>query len=222
VLEPAARAHPRVAPAGDADASRTNVHDQCRRALDVLVSITALVALSPFMALIALAIALTSRGGPFYFQWRTGYRGKRFRMVKFRTMVTNAEDLRHTLEYRNRLSEPDFKVDDDPRVTGVGRFIRRWSLDELPQLLNVLEGEMTLVGPRPTSFPAEKYEPWQRRRLDVKPGLTGLWQISGRSNIDFSKRVQLDLHYIDNRSVFLDLLILLKTPWAVLRGDGAG
>jgi lipopolysaccharide/colanic/teichoic acid biosynthesis glycosyltransferase len=196
--------------------------DRGRRVVDIAVSLTALIVLTPLMAFIALAVVLDSRGSPLYRQWRTGFRGERFRMLKFRTMIANAEAWRHLLRHRSRLSEPDFKVEHDPRVTRVGRFIRRWSLDELPQLVNVLKGEMTLVGPRPTSFRAAEYEPWQRRRLDVKPGLTGLWQVSGRSNIDFTQRVHLDLHYIDNRSWYLDILILLKTPWAVLRGDGAG
>jgi lipopolysaccharide/colanic/teichoic acid biosynthesis glycosyltransferase len=192
-----------------------------RRAVDIVVSLAALAVLSPLLIIITAAIMFDSSGGPLYRQWRTGYLGKRFRMIKFRTMVHNADELRDRLRHRSHLSGPDFKIVNDPRVTRVGRLIRRSSLDELPQLLNVLKGEMTLVGPRPTSFSKEDYEPWQLRRLTVKPGLTGLWQISGRSNVDFADRVRLDLRYIDERSLLLDLLIILKTPWAVLRGDGA-
>lgn len=195
--------------------------DRVQRVVDAIVSTVALVSLSPLFGAISLAIVLDSSGSPFYLQWRTGYRGRRFRMVKFRTMVHNAEDLRGALRDRSHLSDPDFKIANDPRVTRVGRIIRRWSLDELPQLINILKGDMTLVGPRPTSFPAESYQPWQLPRLEVKPGLTGLWQISGRGEMEFADRVHLDLRYIRERSLRLDLLILLKTPWAVLRGKGA-
>src|SRR5262245_20863899 len=202
-------------------ASTRQLHDYVRRAIDITVAASSLVLLAPLICLIALAIKIDSHGAVFYVQWRTGYRGRRFRMFKFRTMVADAERLRDDLHERNHLSSPDFKIAGDPRITRVGRVLRRSSLDELPQLYNILIGDMSLVGPRPTSFPADVYEPWQMRRLEVKPGLTGLWQISGRSNIDFADRVRLDIHYVERRSLGLDLSILLRTPLAVLRGDGA-
>jgi len=158
----------------------------------------------------------------FFRQWRCGLRGRRFLLYKLRTMVENAEALRPQLAHLNVMDGPVFKAPRDPRVTRVGRFLRRFSLDEVPQLWNVLKGDMSLVGPRPP-LPEEvaHYEPWQRRRLAMKPGLTCLWQISGRTELSFAQWMALDLAYIDSWSLALDLKILVKTIPAVLRGRGA-
>lgn len=194
-----------------------------KRGMDVLGAAFLLVFLSPLLLAIALAIRLTSRGPAVYAQERYGYMKRRFRMFKFRTMVANAEDLQIELEVRNEASGPVFKIRNDPRITSVGRFLRRSSLDELPQLWHVLTGEMSLVGPRP--LPVRDVgrfeEPWLMRRFSVRPGLTCLWQIGGRSDLGFDQWVTLDLEYIDRWSLWLDLAILLKTAPAILRGAGA-
>jgi exopolysaccharide biosynthesis polyprenyl glycosylphosphotransferase len=178
----------------------------------------------PVIPLIALAIKLTSPGPVFFHQQRSGLNGSPFTLYKFRTMVTNAEQFKHELEAMNEMSGPVFKVTNDPRVTPIGKFLRKYSLDELPQLYNVLRTEMSLVGPRP--LPVDEVKRFenlaQRRRLSVKPGLTCLWQISGRNQIsDFRDWVRLDLEYIDNWSLWLDLKILVRTIPAVLIGTGA-
>ncbi|MFP8967992.1 sugar transferase [Pokkaliibacter sp. CJK22405] len=195
-----------------------------KRYLDALVAGTALLALSPVLLIIALLIKLTSRGPVFFVQQRTGYRGRRFGMFKFRTMVVNAEELKAQLRHLNHHGPDsvDFKIKRDPRITWIGRWLRGTSLDELPNLINVLRGDMRLVGPRPTSFDARTYLDHHLDRLNAYPGITGLWQISGRSNIDFDERVQLDRRYILQQSFWLDLKILLKTPIKVISGDGAG
>lgn len=176
------------------------------------------------MLIVALAIKLTSPGPVLFRQLRSGLNGKPFTMLKFRSMVTDAEQRRHELEVLNEMSGPVFKVTNDPRVTPLGRFLRRYSIDEWPQLFNVLRGEMSLVGPRP--LPVDEVKRFDdlahRRRLSVKPGLTCLWQVSGRNNVrDFREWVRLDLEYIDNWSLWLDLKILLRTIPAVLSGTGA-
>jgi exopolysaccharide biosynthesis polyprenyl glycosylphosphotransferase len=178
----------------------------------------------PVIPLIALAIKLTSPGPVFFRQQRSGLNGSPFTLYKFRTMVTNAEQFKHELEAMNEMSGPVFKVTNDPRVTPIGKFLRKYSLDELPQLYNVLRTEMSLVGPRP--LPVDEVKRFEnlahRRRLSVKPGLTCLWQISGRNQIsDFKNWVRLDLEYIDNWSLWLDLKILIRTIPAVLIGTGA-
>jgi exopolysaccharide biosynthesis polyprenyl glycosylphosphotransferase len=183
-----------------------------------------LLTLIPVIPLIALAIKITSPGPVFFRQKRSGINGTPFTIYKFRTMVTNAEQLKHELAAMNEMSGPVFKVTNDPRVTPVGKFLRKYSLDELPQLFNVLRGEMSLVGPRP--LPVDEVRRFDnlahRRRLSVKPGLTCLWQVSGRNQItDFKDWVRLDLEYIDNWSFWLDLKILLVTVPVVLRGTGA-
>ena len=142
-------------------------------------------------------------------------------MYKFRTMVKNAEELKAKYAHLNELSWPDFKITNDPRVTRVGGFLRKTSLDELPQLFNVLKGDMSLVGPRPTSFDVSTYSLWHTERLEVLPGITGLWQISGRSNLDFEERLRLDVEYIEKRSLALDIRILIGTVSAVFRREGA-
>lgn len=194
-----------------------------KRALDLTVAGVALAVFLPFG--LVLALLVRRDGGPvFYWQDRVGYRGHRFRFPKFRSMVVNADQLRQTLLTDNDHagSGITFKREDDPRITAVGRFLRRSSLDEIPQLWSVLRGDMSLVGPRP-ALPDEvaRYTPLQRRRLEIKPGLTCIWQVSGRSQIPFEGQVALDLEYIRTRSFRGDLVLLLKTVPAVLFGRGA-
>ena len=193
-----------------------------QRALDILVSCLALLLLLPIFTIISLVIKLDSPGSVLFIQRRVGRRGVLFPMYKFRSMVRNAETLRATLEASNERDGPVFKMRRDPRITRVGRVLRKYSLDELPQLVNVLKGEMSLIGPRP-ALPAEvaRYTPRQRRRLTVRPGLTGLWQVSGRSSLSFERSVEFDLYYIQNQSLALNLHILIKTVPAVVAGEGA-
>ena len=194
-----------------------------RRILDVvLASIMLLIAGPLFMLPTAILIKLTSPGPVLFRQKRCGLNGRQFVMYKFRSMVDNAEQLRVELEALNEMDGPVFKSSSDPRITTIGKLIRRRSIDELPQLFNVLRGDMSLVGPRPP-LPAEvaRYERWQRRRLSMKPGMTCLWQISGRNEVSFEDWMKLDLTYIDNWSLLLDLKILLKTVPVVLLGRGA-
>jgi len=194
-----------------------------KRMLDIVVSASALVLLSPVLAAAAVAIKLTSAGNIFFLQERIGRNKRRFKIYKFRTMVANAENLMPSLEAQNEAGGPVFKMRNDPRITKLGRFLRKSSIDELPQLLNVLRGEMSLVGPRP--LPVRDYngfsEDWQRRRFSVKPGITCLWQVNGRSGVSFDQWMLLDLQYLDEWSLWLDLKILAKTVPAVIRGEGA-
>lgn len=192
-----------------------------KRTLDLIVCLLLLPLAVPLFVLCAIAIRLDSAGPAIFIQQRTGRDGRQFRMYKFRTMVANAEELKATLAHLNVLPSPDFKIIDDPRVTRVGRFLRRTSLDELPQLLNVLLGQMSLVGPRPTSFSASTYDLWHTRRLEALPGITGLWQVHGRNQSTFNERLRLDAKYIRERSLWLDLKILLLTVGSVVRGTGA-
>ncbi len=194
-----------------------------KRLLDLAVSITGLVLLSPLMLLIAAAVKLGSRGPVLYRQVRCSLNGRRFILNKFRTMVEDADTKLDEVAHLNEVEGPAFKARRDPRVTAVGRLLRRFSLDELPQLWNVLVGDMSLVGPRPPiPEEVERYERWQRRRLSMKPGMTGLWQVSGRTELaDFNAWIELDLAYIDNWSLWLDLKILLRTIPAVLSARGA-
>lgn len=193
-----------------------------KRVMDIAISGLILLVALPVVLFIALAIKVTSGGNILFRQTRCGLNGRLFTLVKFRTMVENAEERRRELLHLNEMNGPVFKLRRDPRVTAVGRFLRRFSLDELPQLWNVLRGDMSLVGPRPP-IPEEvaKYQRWQRRRLSMKPGLTCLWQISGRNDVDFDRWIQLDLEYIDSWSPTLDFKILLKTIPVVLSGRGA-
>ncbi|RKZ28995.1 exopolysaccharide biosynthesis polyprenyl glycosylphosphotransferase, partial [bacterium] len=171
---------------------------------------------------IALAIKLTSKGPVFFLQERIGRNGRKFKMVKFRSMYADAEKRLKEYLDKNEASGPIFKMKHDPRITGVGKFLRRFSLDELPQIFNVLVGQMSLVGPRP---PLEreivKYKNWQLKRIDVTPGMTGLWQVSGRSDLPFDKMAELDIYYIEHWSIWLDIKILFKTIPAVISGRGA-
>jgi exopolysaccharide biosynthesis polyprenyl glycosylphosphotransferase len=193
-----------------------------KRLLDVSGALFGLLLASPVLLAAVIAIKLDSRGPVFFSQVRAGRHGRKFRMMKFRSMVVDAEALRAKLEHLNEMGGPVFKIKHDPRITRVGRILRSTSVDELPQLFNVLLGDMSLVGPRPP-LPSEvtQYEAWQRRRLSVKPGLTGLWQVSGRNQVDFEQWMALDLEYIDNWSLWLDLKIIMRTVPAVLRGSGA-
>lgn len=195
----------------------------CKRVMDVVGAAGLLVILSPLLLLIAVLIKLTSTGTVFFAQERLGYNKRLFRMFKFRTMVANAPQMQAQLEHQNEAGGPVFKMKNDPRVTPLGRFLRKTSLDELPQLFNVLRGDLSLVGPRP--LPQRDYERfdefWFNRRFSVKPGITCIWQVSGRSNTDFDHWIRQDLEYIDCWSLALDVKILLKTIPAVLRGTGA-
>jgi exopolysaccharide biosynthesis polyprenyl glycosylphosphotransferase len=192
-----------------------------KRILDVVVGTTALMLLAPVMALIATAIKLGSPGPVLYRSWRVGQNGKLFVFLKFRTMVMNADELKDSLQHLNEREGLLFKISNDPRTTPFGRFLRRYSLDELPQLVNVLRGEMSLVGPRPASLDEyEKYTAEHQIRLAAKPGITGLWQISARNDPSFARALSLDRSYIENWSPWLDLKILLKTMPVVLQGDG--
>jgi exopolysaccharide biosynthesis polyprenyl glycosylphosphotransferase len=194
-----------------------------KRSLDIALSSLLLVLGLPIIVVIAAAIKLTSSGTVLYRQTRCGLNGRLFTLYKFRTMEEGAHEKRRELLALNEMTGPAFKLRRDPRVTGIGRILRRFSLDELPQFWNVLRGEMSMVGPRPP-IPEEvaQYKPWQRRRLAMKPGLTCLWQISGRSDTrDFNEWMQLDLEYIDSWSPTLDVKILLKTIPVVLSGKGA-
>jgi lipopolysaccharide/colanic/teichoic acid biosynthesis glycosyltransferase len=191
-----------------------------KRFFDVAVCVLLLPVVLPLLLLCALAIRLDSPGPILIAQERTGRDGTPFRMLKFRTMVRNAAELKTQLAHLNVLPPPDFKIPDDPRITRVGKFLRQTSLDELPQLLNVLRGDMSLVGPRPTSFAPTTYELWHTHRLEVTPGITGLWQVKGRNTTTFDERLRLDIEYIEHRSFGLDLKILLQTLPSVLRRTG--
>jgi lipopolysaccharide/colanic/teichoic acid biosynthesis glycosyltransferase len=193
-----------------------------KRIMDLFLVIITVPLWLPVNGIIALIIRVTSPGAPVIFtQLRTGKGGRRFHMYKFRTMVPNAEELKAQYAHLNELQWPDFKITNDPRITRVGSFLRKTSLDELPQVLNVLKGEMSLVGPRPTSFGPETYKLWHTHRLDVMPGITGLWQIFGRAELEFDDRLRLDIAYIERASLLLDLYILLMTVFAVFQQRGA-
>ena len=193
-----------------------------KRGLDLIITIPTLLILSPLILIIAIVIKLDSPGPIFFIQERIGRNGKPFLTYKFRTMVVEAEALREQLTAFNEADGPLFKMRNDPRTTRVGRYLRRFSLDELPQTINVLRGEMSLVGPRP-ALPQEvaAYEPWHRKRLEASPGLTGLWQVSGRSDLGFEEMMLLDIYYVENWTPVLDLSILFRTLPKVLWGSGA-
>lgn len=192
-----------------------------KRATDLVLATIVMPVAVPVLLLCALAIRVDSPGPILFRQRRTGQHGHPFWMFKFRTMVRDAEEMKDRLRHLNVLTPPDFKIPDDPRITRVGKMLRATSLDELPQLLNVLRGEMSLVGPRPTSFSADTYKLWHTRRLEAKPGVTGLWQISGRHTTGFDSRLRLDEQYIRNQSLALDIKIVAQTIPALLRREGA-
>ena len=199
---------------------RSNVlYEVIKRIIDIVASFTGLIVLSPLMLVVSILIKLESKGEVIFKQKRVGLNGKEFYMYKFRSMVINAEELKAELEIKNEMSGPMFKIKDDPRITKVGNLIRKTSIDELPQLINVIKGEMSLVGPRPSlQKEVEKFEPWMMERLKVKPGLTCIWQISGRNNIGFEEWMKLDIKYVRERSFKLDMKLILKTV-LVLFGD---
>ncbi|HNP62014.1 MAG TPA: sugar transferase [Nitrospirales bacterium] len=194
-----------------------------KRAIDLIIAIPSVILLLPFFAIVAAAIKLSSPGPVFFIQERVGLNKRLFPFIKFRTMVPDAELQQAELEHLNEVDGAAFKITNDPRVTPLGRLLRKASIDELPQLINVINGDMSLVGPRPLPVRdlQEFYEDWHRRRFSVRPGLTGLWQVSGRSSTSFAKWMELDLHYIDKWSIWLDLKILFKTIPAVMKGSGA-
>ena len=195
------------------------VYEICKRTIDIIGAGLGLILLSPIIAIVACAVKVTSKGPIFFSQKRVGKNGELFEMYKFRSMVVNAEELKENLEDQNEMSGPMFKIKDDPRITKVGKFIRKTSIDELPQLWNVLKGDMSLVGPRP-SLPkeVEQFDNWMFKRLSVRPGLTCYWQVSGRNNIDFEDWMKLDCRYVDERNLWIDIKLIFKTVF-VLFGD---
>ncbi|MCI9458148.1 MAG: sugar transferase [Oscillospiraceae bacterium] len=194
----------------------------CKRIMDVVCSAAALAVLSPIFLAVAVAIKLEDKGPVIFTQNRTGKDGKVFRMYKFRSMYVDAEKRRSELLARNEADGPLFKIADDPRVTKVGRFIRRTSIDELPQLVNILKGEMSIVGPRPlVTYEQNQCTEYQAQRLLVKPGLTCIWQVSGRSDTSFDELIEMDLEYIRNQSLWLDIKLILKTVVVVFTHKGA-
>lgn len=191
-----------------------------KRFIDIVGAIVGIIVLSPILIIVAILIKIEdSKGSIFFSQKRVGQNGKEFKIYKFRSMVHNAEELKENLLKQNERSGPMFKMKNDPRVTKVGKFIRKTSLDELPQLINVLKGEMSLVGPRP-SLPkeVEQFKPWMLKRLSVKPGLTCYWQVYGRNNIGFEDWMNLDIKYVEERSLIIDIKLIFKTVF-VLLGD---
>ena len=191
-----------------------------KRAMDIAISLAVMPLLLPVLALCAIAIRLDSPGPILFRQQRTGMHGVRFGMYKFRTMVENAEELKASLAHLNIMPPPDLKIIDVPLITRVGKFLRKTSLDETPQIFNVLRGEMSLVGPRPTSFAASTYQLWHAERLEIAPGITGLWQVRGRNESTFDERLRLDVEYIGKRSVLYDLRIMLETVGSVVNRSG--
>ena len=196
-----------------------SLYEICKRVMDILGAGCGLVLLSPVIIIVAILVKFSSKGPVFFSQKRVGKNGKEFDMYKFRSMVVNAEELKEKLAAQNEMSGPMFKMKEDPRVTKVGKFIRKTSIDELPQLWNVLKGDMSLVGPRP-SLPKEvaQFEDWMYRRLEVKPGLTCYWQVSGRNNIDFEDWMKLDVRYVEEKNLWIDIKLIFKTV-GVLFGD---
>ena len=194
-------------------------YEFAKRILDFIASLCALVILSPLLLIVSILIATTSKGPVIFKQDRVGKNGVIFKMYKFRSMVANAEELKAQLEKDNEMNGPMFKIKNDPRITKVGRFIRKTSIDEIPQLINVLKGEMSLVGPRP-SLPSEvkEFEPWMLERLTILPGLTCYWQVMGRNDIEFNEWMKLDIKYVRERNFWLDLKLIFKT-FFVLFGD---
>lgn len=190
-----------------------------KRVMDILCSLIGLIILTPLFLIVGILIRLESKGSIIFSQERIGKDGNVFKMYKFRSMVVNAEELKDKLCHKNEMSGPMFKMKDDPRVTKIGKFIRKTSIDELPQLFNVLKGDMSLVGPRP-SLPkeVEKFDNWMMTRLEVKPGLTCYWQVSGRNDIDFEDWMKLDIKYVRERNTLVDIKLIFKT-FFVLFGD---
>jgi lipopolysaccharide/colanic/teichoic acid biosynthesis glycosyltransferase len=191
-----------------------------KRAFDVIFCAAILLPVAVVAALCALAVKLDTPGPVFYSQLRIGKDGRPFRMWKFRTMVRNAEELKASLAHLNVLPPPDFKIPDDPRITRVGKFLRKTSLDELPQFVNVLKGDMSIVGPRPAEDGMDTYRLWYGERLEVPPGITGIWQLEGRAAISFDERLRYDLEYIRTMSLWTDIKLIFRTVAVVFKGTG--
>jgi exopolysaccharide biosynthesis polyprenyl glycosylphosphotransferase len=233
LLEPDASSVEPLPAALVGNGDRATVHEVLKRGVDLVGSLALLTVLSPLLLLIALLVKRRSPGPVFFRQERVGQQGRPFTILKFRTMRVDADDSIHRqfvtefIKAGNRVEEPGksglFKITNDPRITPIGRVLRKTSLDELPQLWNVVKGEMSLVGPRPLlSYEVEQYKPWHHRRtFAAKPGITGLWQVAGRSRTTFDEMVRLDIRYARNRSLWTDIKILLATPQVVIAGKGA-
>ena len=202
--------------------SLTRTYRLSKRALDLVLSLLGVILLSPLFFVVAALIKLDSRGPVFFRQIRIGRNQQPFYCYKFRSMTADAEERKREMSHLNEVDGPVFKIRNDPRITRTGRALRKCSLDELPQLWNVVRGEMSLVGPRPPlPSEVEQYEDWMMRRLTVMPGITGLWQVSGRSNTNFVEWMRLDMNYVDKCSMWLDIKILMRTIPAVIGGRGA-
>lgn len=195
------------------------VYKFIKRIIDIIGSLCGIVLLSPIIIIIGILIKIESKGPIFFAQNRIGLNRKEFKMYKLRSMVVNAEEIKEKLKNKNEMSGPMFKIKDDPRITKMGKFIRKTSIDELPQLINVLKGDMSLVGPRPSLLnEVKEFEPWMLKRLEVKPGLTCYWQVMGRNNIDFEQWMKLDVKYVNERSLWLDIKLIFRT-FFILFGD---
>jgi lipopolysaccharide/colanic/teichoic acid biosynthesis glycosyltransferase len=193
-----------------------------KRLIDVCLAALALLVLTPALALVALLVWLDCPREPVLFrQRRCGYAGRRFELLKFRTMIPGADALKESLRSRSAVPWPDFRLTDDPRATGLGRWLRRTSLDELPQLVNVLRGDMSLVGPRPTSFDASTYELWQTERLNYRPGITGPWQVRGRDSMDFPDRCRLEISFFREPSLLREVWLIVRSVACMIRRTGA-
>lgn len=201
------------------DYSGKSIYNFIKRVTDIVLSLLGITILSPIILIVIILIKIESEGSVIFSQDRVGLNGKIFKMYKFRSMVINAEEIKEKLVEKNEMSGPMFKMKNDPRITKVGKFIRKTSIDELPQLINIIKGDMSLVGPRP-SLPKEvkEFKPWMLERLVVKPGLTCYWQVNGRNNIDFEDWMKLDIDYVHNRCIKTDILLIFKT-FFVLFGD---
>lgn len=201
------------------DKNQKKFYEVIKRLIDIIAAICGLIILFPILVMVAIVIKIESKGPIIFSQDRVGLNGSKFKMYKFRSMIVDAERYKEKLLEQNEMNGPMFKIKNDPRVTKVGKFIRRTSIDELPQLLNILKGDMSLVGPRP-SLPkeVEKFSPWMLERLNVKPGLTCYWQISGRNDIQFEDWMKLDIKYVKERGILLDLRLVIRT-FFVLFGD---
>lgn len=199
-----------------------NTYEFLKRLMDIICSMSALIVLAPILIVVAILIKIESKGPVIFSQERVGINNKKFKMYKFRSMVVNAEDMKEKLEKQNERKGPMFKIKNDPRVTTIGRFIRKTSIDELPQLINILKGEMSIVGPRP-SLPKEviQFEPWMLERLKVKPGLTCYWQVQGRDHIEFEDWMRLDVKYVKDRNFLLDVKLIFKTFFVFLGDQNA-
>lgn len=199
-----------------------NTYEFLKRLMDIICSMSALIVLAPILIVVAILIKIESKGPVIFSQERVGINNKKFKMYKFRSMVVNAEDMKEKLEKQNERKGPMFKIKNDPRITTIGRFIRKTSIDELPQLINILKGEMSIVGPRP-SLPKEviQFEPWMLERLKVKPGLTCYWQVQGRDHIEFEDWMRLDVKYVKDRNFLLDIKLIFKTFFVFLGDQNA-